>query len=168
MEYSYGLLEKHFRDPALVDSNLLLLYLVGRCDPRIIPRFQRTKKYTIEDFEILGKILGRGIGRIVTTPNVLTEVSNLATKLGDEERKSFFDTMTEMVGTLDETYCPSSTAVQDQQFRKFGLTDAAILTISSQGMLVLTDDLPLYLALSHRGVDVINFTHLRQEAGTLG
>ena len=52
------LLEAYVGGSALVDSNLLLLYLVGKCDPRIIPRFTRTQKYTVKDFELLSKLLG--------------------------------------------------------------------------------------------------------------
>jgi hypothetical protein len=154
------LLSKYHRGVALVDTNLLLLYLVGKSDPRIIPRFGRTQKYTIDDFDILRKLLETFFRALVTTPNVLTEVSNLVTKLSDNERFAFFDQMKDSVAALDETYCPSRTAVEDRNYRTFGLTDATILT-ARPDVLVLTDDLPLYQLLSSRGRDVINFTHIR-------
>jgi hypothetical protein len=155
-----SLLQKYQHGVALVDANLLLLYLVGKCDPRIIPRFPRTQKYTSEDFELLSKLLETFFRALVTTPNVLTEVSNLATKLSENERAAFFDQMRHSVATLDETYCPSRVAVEDRNYRTFGLTDATILNFRPD-VLVLTDDLPLYQLLSSRGRDVLNFTHIR-------
>jgi len=154
------LLLKYFRGVALIDTNLLLLYLVGKTDPRIIPRFTRTQKYTVEDFQILSKLLENFFSELVTTPNILTEISNLVTKLSDNERPAFFDRMKHHVATLNETYCSSRTAVEDRNYRTFGLTDAVILNVRPEA-LVLTDDLPLYQLLSNRGRDVINFTHVR-------
>ena len=151
---------RHLHGVALVDTNLLLLYLVGKSDPRIIPRFIRTQKYTIEDFQILKKLLELFFSALVTTPNILTEVSNLVTKLSENDRPAFFDQMKLSIATLDERYCPSRTAVEDRNYRKFGLTDATILSTEGN-FLVLTDDLPLYQLLSSRGRDVINFTHIR-------
>ena len=154
------LLMKYQRGIALVDANLLLLYLIGKSDPRIIARFERTKKYTVEDFNILNYLLEKFFGGLLTTPNVLTEVSNLVTKLPENERGPFFDQMKLSVSKLDETYCSSRTAVEDRNYRTFGLTDSTILCSTSHA-LVLTDDFPLYNLLSTRGRDVINFTHIR-------
>jgi hypothetical protein len=41
------------------------------------------------------------------------------------------------------------------------LTDAAIAKVSSRGILVLTSDLNLQLALQRRGLGVLNFNHVR-------
>jgi hypothetical protein len=166
VERPEDLLESHIGGTVLVDSNLLLLYLVGKCDPRIIPRFVRTQKYTIKDFELLSKILDRVFKTVLTTPNILTEVSNLATKLSENQRPSFFDAMKEHVTLLDERYCQSITAIADRQYRTLGLTDAVVLNLCPN-VLVLTDDLPLYQSIASRGHDVINFTHVRVSAGTL-
>ena len=105
-------------------------------------------------------LLENFFGGLLTTPNVLTEVSNLVTKLPENERASFFDQLRQSVVKLDEKYCPSRTAVEDRNYRTFGLTDATILC-SKSDVLVLTDDFPLYNLLSTRGRDVINFTHIR-------
>jgi hypothetical protein len=154
-----NLLAKYRQRSVLVDANLLILYLIGKLDPRIIPRFPRTQKYTAQDFEILSWFLETFFRGLVTTPNILTEVSNLVTKLSENERPSFFDQMKLSIATLDERYCPSRLASEDHHYRTLGLTDAAILSSNTE-ILVLTDDLPLYQTLSSRGRDVINFTHI--------
>jgi hypothetical protein len=136
------LLDAYVGGTALVDSNLLLLYLVGRCDPRIIPRFTRTQKYTVKDFELLSKLLDRVFKTVLTTPNILTEVSNLATKLSENERQAFLVEMEKHVRILDEKYLPSGLACADRNYRTLGLTDAVVLSLCP-GVLVLTDDLAL-------------------------
>jgi uncharacterized protein YaiI (UPF0178 family) len=45
---------------------------------------------------------------------------------------------------------------------KFGLTDAGIASLYEQGVLVLTDDLPLQQWLASKGLDALNFNHIRQ------
>lgn len=158
------LLQRHIGGTALVDSNLLLLYLVGLCDRRIIPRFPRTERYTIKDFDLLRRILERVFKVLLTTPNIITEVSNLATKLSERERPLFFDAMRRRVTVLDERYCPSGTAFKDPHFRLVGLTDAVILNLCPD-VLVLTDDLRLSAFIAQRGHDVVNFAHVRANAG---
>jgi hypothetical protein len=51
--------------------------------------------------------------------------------------------------------------VGDPAFERFGLTDAAIATVCSRGILVLTTDARLQLALQERDIDALNFNHIR-------
>jgi hypothetical protein len=45
-----ALIEKHRSKGVLVDTNLLVLLLVGSINKRRIPEFKRTQSFTIEDF----------------------------------------------------------------------------------------------------------------------
>ncbi len=47
------------------------------------------------------------------------------------------------------------------QFAKFGLTDAAIAEIAAKKYLVLTDDFRLSQSLQAAGIDALNFNHVR-------
>ncbi len=91
---------------AIVDANLLLLFFVGAFDSRLIAAFERTRNYTAEDHEILTLLLAE-FDTLVTTPNILTEVSNLAGKLHRDAKAGFFDLYAQGVATLDECYVPS-------------------------------------------------------------
>ena len=95
---------------------------------------------------------------LYTTPNILTEVSNLGGKLGRE----FFVTLGVMVAILHEEYCNSKVAASSAAFGKLGLTDAGIISVAANGCLVLTADWPLYQTLQHQNVDAVNINHLRQ------
>ena len=52
-----GLFEKHQSKGVLVDTNLLVLYLVGKVNKNRILNFKRTQKYTVEDFELLERAI---------------------------------------------------------------------------------------------------------------
>lgn len=141
--------------PLLIDTNLLVLLIVGRFSPDLISRHKRTRKYSIEDFELLLRI-ATNAPSLVTTPNVLTEASNL---LDDDERLQRILAL--LVNQAQETFVESRTACAQPEFPRLGLADAAILEASA-GHGVLTDDLGLYLALQDRGIESWNFNHFRE------
>jgi rRNA-processing protein FCF1 len=153
----------------LVDTNLLLVWVVGSCNPRLLGRFARTSAYDEESFDLLARFLDL-YPVILTTPNVLTEVGNLAGTLKRDLSGHLARTVSaevwglfaKKIEVLREDYVPSAKAVTDRHFPKVGLTDAAIVQAAvARQCLVLTDDATLAQILGARGVPVINFNHLR-------
>lgn len=71
---------KHRKNGALFDANLLLVYVVGKTDRKLLTQLHHTKQYE-EDFPIIERLV-EFFSVVHTTPNVLTEVSNLGRKLG--------------------------------------------------------------------------------------
>jgi hypothetical protein len=88
------------------------------------------------------------------------EVSNLASLHG-KELTTFRLKFRLLVDQMREFCDESQLVVGDSSFSRLGLTDAAIARISRHSMLVLTDDLDLYRTLLDRGVDAVNFNHIR-------
>jgi len=150
----------YYRKSLLIDSNLLLLLFVGLCDRARIAKFKRTAQFTGEDFERLEDFVGQ-FKEIVTTPSILTEVSNLLGQLPDELRSSFHEQFALDLKELHEHYTPSRELGGEKSFARFGLTDTAILRVATSKCLVLTDDLRLAHYLRNLDVDVVNFNHLR-------
>jgi len=155
------LIARHRTRGILTDSNVLLLFLVGLCDVDLIPRFKRTRDYSAEDFEILRKLLSR-FEKIVTTPNVATEVNGLANHLRDDWKIVFSDVFKERVAVMKERFVPSANASRHDRFPTFGLSDTIMLMSAEDGQLVLTDDASLYRLLEWLELPCINFSHLRQ------
>ena len=154
-----ALIEKHRSKGVLVDSNLLVLLLVGLVNKARTPEFKRTQNFTIADFDTLSTLIG-WFGKLATTPHVLSQVSDLTDLSGKElaiGRKHF----AVLVEKVEEYYDTSTALVTDPLFARLGLTDAAIANVSSRGILVLTSDLILQLALQQRGFDALNFNHVR-------
>ncbi|MGB3691666.1 MAG: PIN domain-containing protein [Spirulinaceae cyanobacterium] len=109
----------------LVDTNILLLWFVGAVNRSRISKFKRTKQFLPEDYDLLVRILSY-FSKIVTTPNILTEVNSLANQLGQPERFQCFSKFAQGVAKLDEFYVESQTAVSVKNFTEFGLTDCGI------------------------------------------
>jgi hypothetical protein len=154
-----GLIEKHQSKGALIDANLLLLYVVGKTNRRRLCDFKPCDVFETDDFELLERLVAY-LGKVITTPHVLTEVSNLA-KLHGRELSAFRERYKVMVEEMDEFYDESRAVVADTAFMRLGLTDAAIAMLGRRNLLVLTADLQLWLTLQQRGVDAVNFNHLR-------
>ncbi|MBZ5725656.1 MAG: hypothetical protein LAP87_11740 [Acidobacteriia bacterium] len=154
-----ALIEKHRAKGVLVDTNLLVLLLVGAVNTQRILNFKRTGDFTIEDYDLLVRLIG-WFGKLIATPHVLSQVSDLTDLTGDELTavREVFKTLVEQI---EESYDASRSLVGDPAFGRFGLTDAAIATCCSRGVLVLTTDARLQLALQERGIDALNFNHIR-------
>jgi hypothetical protein len=160
MEQTSRLLGRYAKRGVLVDANILLLYLIGSYDRSLIPRFKRTRQFTVEDYATLLLLL-RPFEAVITTPNILTEVSNLSGQLVEPARSDHFRMFAERIRLMDEHYIDSREAAAQEGFVRFGVTDMGILLLSRNRYLVLTDDFRLSQFLQHNGVDVINFNHIR-------
>jgi hypothetical protein len=144
----------------LVDSNLFLLFLIGTMNRDMIQRFKRTETFLPEDYDVLVDYLDLFSTR-VTTPNVLTEVSNLANVLTERSKNAFWCVLKSAVDILDETYISSKSLVGRTECAKFGITDTAITAVVKGQFLLLTDDFRLSQYFQSTGGDVVNFNHLR-------
>lgn len=155
------LIDKYLAKGVLIDANLALLYLVGAYDPRLIGdgKFNKLSKYVLEDYELLVR-LKKFFGKAVTTPHVLTEVSNLASDLPEQTKaeclKRFYETFVE----IEELSIPSMEAAQRPEFRFLGLTDSALAIVADR-YLIVTDDARLVKKLNESNLEALNFNHLR-------
>lgn len=144
----------------LVDTNLLVLYAVGRVNRFRIETFKRTRQYTIADYDLLIDVL-KEFQPLYTVAHVMAEVSNL-TDLPGPERLEARRVVKETILLLEEVGIPSSQAADDPLYNKLGLSDAAICVAARRrGCSVLTDDLDLYRFLSYDKIPVLNFTYIR-------
>jgi hypothetical protein len=154
-----GLIEKHRAKGVLVDTNLLVLFLVGTVSRHRILNFKRTGDFTIEDFDLLVRLID-WFGKLIATPHVLSQVSDLTDLTGNELTK-IRELFKVLVETIEESYDASRLLVSDPAFKRLGLTDAAIATVCCRGVLVLTADAQLHVALQERDIDALNFNHIR-------
>ncbi len=160
-EYLESLIAKYRTRGVLVDSNLLILYFVGEFAPERIPSLCRTKSFTVDDFHLLKAIVDSFTVK-VTTPNILTEITNLSDDVPARLREDFFLRLRSSFQLLDEQYVPSATAAASASFPKFGLSDSVIVEIANQRYLVLTAEFALAGYLRSVGTDAINFNNLRR------
>jgi len=151
---------KYARTGILLDTNILLLYVIGRYDPKRIEGFKRTNTFATKDYEFLTRFLSL-FQRIVATPHVLTEVSNLAAHLNAPHKIACFESFADDLDVLDEHTEAARAIAKSPAFTRLGITDASLPLIARDRFLVLTDDLVLYAHLLEVGIDAINFNHIR-------
>ena len=159
-DYLRKLLNKYKNKGLLIDTNLLLVYFVGKYDVNLISKFKRTLTFTIDDFNKLQRIF-IFFSKIVSTPNILTEVNSLSNQLPENVKLNYYLKMKEQIVKLDERFTESKRICELTHFPKFGLTDTGIIELVKDEYLVLTDDFRLANYLEKMKMDVINFNHLR-------
>lgn len=151
------LFAQHKNKTVILDTNILLVYLVGCVNPQLIKTFPKTNsRYCPDDFKILDDLL-RNFTKFTTTPNILTEVSNLGSHLNGAAKEQFFEFLSKFIQMTTEKYVPSAEISQDWFFIEFGITDRGIFELAKTEYLVITDD----FRLSAQCTNSINFNHLR-------
>ncbi len=153
------LIQKFRGKGILVDSNLLLLLLIGSHDLSLISRFKRTSGYTIDDYKLLADFVQMFSG-VTTTPHVLTEVSNLANSLGSPVKEQWFGHFRTTLQLFEEHPLNAQSLSAKDEFLVFGLTDAALCTLCGEVLLV-TEDYRLSGYLRSKQYPVINFSDIR-------
>jgi len=148
---------------ALIDTNLLLLVLVGLFDRSLIGKFKRTQTFESDDFDKLIGIIANCNGCLYTTPNILTELTNLTDNDTLNKNNTFFQFLYNFIDQFVEINVDSKTIVRNNEiaFIKLGLTDASIMNAATEDILIVTDDLSLYQFLSLSSKPAINYNHLR-------
>ncbi|MBV9863489.1 MAG: hypothetical protein JO267_15230 [Alphaproteobacteria bacterium] len=144
----------------ILDTNLLLLLIVGTASRSYIARHRRLRAYSEADFILLTQLLF-DVDRVLLTPNTLTETSNLLGYIADPARTHIFRLFRELIDNGEERSIASRDAVQHPDFLRLGLTDSVLLSMGKAAGTLLTSDLDLYLAAMHRGVSAENFNHFR-------
>jgi hypothetical protein len=156
------LLDKYKSKGILIDANLLLLYLVGSYDVKLIGdgKYNKLSKYTIEDFRLLVRLKSIFL-QSATTAHVLTEVSNLTGDLPELTKSLCLSTFSQVFSDAHELTIASLSVADRPEFRYLGLTDTVLAEVSDR-FLIVTDDARLVSKLSGSGLDALNFNHLRE------
>lgn len=148
-------------DGYILDSNLLVLLVVGSESRDLISRHRRLEHYSAEDYDILLELL-KDADQLLVTPNTLTEASNLIRQRGEPERSLLMRRLQFLIHGSKEIVVASVDASSHEKFERLGLTDAALLEIACSDTPLLTVDFDLYLAALESGEErAVNFTHYR-------
>lgn len=143
----------------------MLLLVVGKASKNFIAKHKRLKAFTSEDFDSLQSILVRA-SSVLITPNVATEVSNLAGfSMKEPMHSKIFAVFRDLVPKMLEHYEASQLAAEQREFNWLGLSDCAWFGALDADTVLLTADLKLYLAALKRGLKAENFNHLRERRG---
>ena len=147
----------------LFDTNVLILYIVGKTDTRLVNRHRRLASFTADDYALLAAIAARA-GQLVYLPNVATEASNL---LGQSERSAdrrILRTFHDYLNTACEIFVPTPTAAARPEFWYLDFTDCALLTETLSDVMMISIDAKLCYNAQRLGLHAVNFNHIREES----
>lgn len=141
--------ETRGRKKLILDTNLLLLLLIGACDKNFLQSCDCTRKYTGDDYGLLLKILRFFESEIIITPHVLAEFSDLSRRDIKEPKIHYYFTMA--VDRLRH-YKEEHIALERLLSTKvnilvlFGFPDMSIIEAAKKiDAVILTDDIDLSL-----------------------
>jgi hypothetical protein len=154
------ILDRHRQSGIALDTNLLLLWVVGSSDGTLISRHKRTKGFTIDDFGLLADLLSQGHSQL-TTPNVLTETINLLMQTDGPGQSDLVHEFVRQVVHNRESYYRSSELVMVPHFPLLRLADTSLFRAAQSGRLVIRADFKLCGLITASGGSAINFNHLR-------
>ena len=161
-------IRRYRRTGVLVDTNLLLVYIVGLYDTatgyRLINTFKYTKDdYEVRDFDTLNTFL-RHFDVLVTTPHILAEVSNIIIGgLKNPARDLCLGLIQETIpAAFHEHYPPANDLLAEDLFRTYGVADMGLLQSAKSGpYLVFTDDDRLSSYLNQVRVDTLSLPEIK-------
>jgi len=144
-----------------IDCNVFLLLVVGNIGLDNIEKFKRTNIFQKEDYPLLIKLIEGS--KLILTPNVLTEASNLLESYNKQIDNLAFLSLKKLIELNEESYLSSIQLSNSYCYLKFGLTDSSLFELSEKGVVTLTTDFPLFGLLQSRGLPAINFNQVRSE-----
>lgn len=154
-------MSQHKLQSILLDSNLLLLLLIGRLGHKEVENFKKTRNFTTEDAQLLENHI-KGEKKFIITPHVVAETSNLIDWLDPSRKAAAYFSLSQYLQQAEEIYEPSKELIQTPVACKLGITDAALFQLTTQrGVELVTADLELYHWASNQKASAVNFHHLR-------
>jgi hypothetical protein len=151
----------------VIDTNLLLLYIVGLASPDYISKHKRLNAYSVDDFELLGLIIA-SFSEIVTLPHILSETSNFIRHIENPALARIQSVFKAFIERTIEIPAMSLQGAEREEFKSLGLTDAMILyfcglSIDGAGATLLTADTRLADRANLAGYSVIDYKQSFQQ-----
>lgn len=153
-------------DSLLLDTNLLVLLVVGATSRALIAKHKLLRAFSETDFDLLLQFI-EAAADVIVTPNTLTETSNLIGQIGEPARTAIYVEFSSLIRSATEAYVSSKDGAERGEFIRIGLTDCVLLEASAPSRLLLTSDFDLYASAARLGRKVVNFNHVREAGGRL-
>jgi hypothetical protein len=146
----------------LLDTNLLLLLVVGLYDRDFISKHKRTTSFLPEDFDLLVECIDR-YEVLWVTSHCLAEASNLLRQTTEVHAEGLMECFSSLVADARESRIPKEVIFKNRVFPRMGVADTGLAVKSKRVSCVFTVDFDLYREIANRGHAVVNFNHLRGE-----
>lgn len=146
----------------LIDSNSLLVLILGLMNPDLINTHSKTSIYEEEDFYNLLSAI-KSIESIVVLPNIWTEVDNLLNKFSGNYKDLYVQKVIETMKCTSEKYLESHSIENNYAFYDLGLSDTLILECAKDCEMLITSDSMLSDYARASGITVYDMKALKNE-----
>lgn len=146
----------------LIDTNALVVLLVGLVDVRLISKHKRTSIYEEQDFHDLTGMVAT-LDNLVVLPNVWTEADNLLNDFRGNHKYQYLQEIANLVKLSTEKYIESKAVVDSPEFFDLGLTDSLLLSYGTECDLLITSDSALSDYARANGIKVYDMVKSRNQ-----
>jgi predicted nucleic acid-binding protein len=141
----------------ILDTNIFILFLIGKINPLKISNHRRTSTYTTKHYEFLLELLDK-FDSILFCPNIATEVDNLLNEnLVGEDRHKYLIFTKDIFSKSVEKYLETKNVVHDWHYDSIGITDTAIIKMAKNCDLLISGDSKLCDFAKAEGINVFDF-----------
>lgn len=147
----------------IIDSNSLIVLLLGLIEPSLINSHPRTSIYDEQDYYILISII-KDTSKLVVLPNIWTEVDNLLKTFRGSTKDLYVQVIIRTIKETSEKYIESHIVEKNCAFYDLGLTDTLILEYSKNCEMLITSDSKLSDYAIANGVNVFDLKKNKNES----
>jgi len=140
MSYAAMMIERYRSKGLMLDSNLLLLHLIGSVNDSFVGsgRYNKLSGFNTQQVLILNQLIAE-FGSVVTTAHILTEVSNLVGDLHDLGRRQIWGQFVSTLEVIGEQSISSYQVARRAEFQYLGLTDTVLAAMSEEFLIISND-----------------------------
>lgn len=146
----------------LIDTNALIILILGLIDINQIGKHKRATVYQEQDFYNLMEFIG-DINNLVVLPNVWTEVDNHLNGFTGEHRNDYIRNIRDTINKTTEVYLESVSVTKEHFFIELGLTDSLLLQYAHNCNFLITSDSKLSDYAQSFGIEVYDMVKMRNE-----
>lgn len=146
----------------IIDSNALVVLIVGLIDPNLLKNHKRTSIYDEEDFRELLNIVG-DLSKVIVLSNVWTEVDNLLNGFSGLYKYRYINSISALIASTTEKSIPAATVTSRYEFYDLGLTDTLILDEAKNCQLLITSDSMLSDYAIANGIQVYDLVKVKNQ-----
>lgn len=147
----------------LIDTNALIILIIGQIDSKLINSHRRTSIYEEQDYFDLLAII-KDYKNLVVLPNIWTEVDNLLNNFGGDLKYKYILAITETIKSSSEKYINSLVGIDSVSFFDLGLTDSLLLSLAPECDFLITSDSSLSdyaVAINIKVYDIVKNRNIR-------
>ncbi len=145
---------------ALIDTNLLLLLVVGMTNKKYISKHKRTKMFTERCYDEFLELL-ENFDSLWITSHCLAETSNLLKHTGKHQAQELLSTLSGICLKHSEPHIIRDDIFNSKHYLRLGVADTGFVLKSKEVTHSFTVDHDLYGAISALGREITNFTHIQ-------